>query len=209
MPEMGPRSGHALAVRQRAHVRPHHLLVAKRRPPVAVRFLLKLLEGAAAGGDEQGQPGYAVIERRLSGAVHLGQEGSFLPISAVFRIVPIEAADFIGSLLITPIAQVFLDGFLGATVGLLTHNGLGPYDGQLLPWSDRGPFAPIGQSLIVADCVALVLKTTLGDATRLTRENAALRTEGPITAELIIRSIAGLCDGRANVIMRTVQLMVR
>ena len=91
--EVGAVDRDALAVGQDAHVLPHHLLVAERRPPVRVRLARKLLEAAAHRRDEERLAAHAVVVDGLDRAVDLLQEVGRLPVAAVLGVMAVERAD--------------------------------------------------------------------------------------------------------------------
>ena len=93
VPEMGARQRDGLAVRQAAHVVPHHLVVPEAGPPVRPTLGKELVEAATPRGHKEGFAVHRIVVRHLPLALDLLEPVGREEIPAVLCIVSVEGGD--------------------------------------------------------------------------------------------------------------------
>ena len=163
VPQVDAVRAHRLPVGQHAHVVPHHLFVAERRPAVRAALLLEVLERAASRGHKQRPASDRVVERRLTSAVHLAQKfcghkvagvlsGREQPVRPAARpahlcVVSVVAADAVGELRVAAPAQVRLDARRRSPVRFRRHDSLAAWERQLRARLKRGALAAVREAV--------------------------------------------------------------
>eukprot|EP00325_Prymnesiales_sp_UTEX-LB-985_P029512 CAMPEP_0174718888 /NCGR_PEP_ID=MMETSP1094-20130205/30274_1 /TAXON_ID=156173 /ORGANISM="Chrysochromulina brevifilum, Strain UTEX LB 985" /LENGTH=187 /DNA_ID=CAMNT_0015919097 /DNA_START=160 /DNA_END=724 /DNA_ORIENTATION=- len=120
--------GDRLTFLKDAHIVPHDLGIAKRRPPVRARLFEEVLDAAPHWRYVERLAGHGVVEHRLltlsTAFPDVVCKGSGEKVATVFRIVPIEGTYLIGLCAICIPPQLGLDRVRRRAVCLAAHDAL-------------------------------------------------------------------------------------